>query len=633
MAAILKHGKNLIHAAIPAPILFMNDFWKSRSIADRYEFVEALGKGGIGTVVLARDKTLDKLVAIKILNSNLSNEESIRFQQEGILSGRLKHENIVSVLDFGITDTNVPYLIMEHLQGTSLADIVTRDGAFATLFAVQICQQICRGMISSHKQGVVHRDLKPANVIMARLEDDSLSAKIIDFGLARIADQNSRLTSTGTAIGSPLFMSPEQGQGQAGDERSDIYSMGCLMYQLLTATTPFAGDSAMLTVMMHQSAKPDTLSTRAKREFPPLLEEIVARCLRKTPEERYQSFSELLGDLEKLEAEMLHAEREEALAARERSGLQRVLSTVTDFSTPFAASVSGNYIRSRTLLILALLIAAGFGIYLFLPALINTTFEDEVPRKEAAVVEFEDTLNTFSTLKPQIVHGRVILESGKQAVDQDLAQLGKIRRFDLLDLTGSSCDGTGLGALSNTTIIKLKMDSCPVNAEGMYEIGRVKGLESLELKDCDELQDNYFARLAGNKTLKELSFSGVSLTENAFEYLAELPELQRLGLDEYHVTQKGMAMILTIPRLDSLTFEECEIDAGAFAQLQNFRTRQFVNIGFWDMPVTPPMVAHLKRVSTKQITLRKLEVSPSVLAQIRKDARYQYQDVKVVIRP
>jgi len=310
----------------------MEEFWKSKVIASRYEFVEELGKGGIGTVILAMDKTLDKYVAIKILNANLSDEESIRFQQEGILSGRLRHENIVSVLDFGVTETNIPYLIMERLEGSSLARMLLDDGALEPLFAVQIFQQISRGMHSSHNHGVIHRDLKPANVIMVPNDDHSVSARIVDFGLARLTDRDARLTAAGSAIGSPFYMSPEQGQGLAGDERSDIYSMGCLMFEVLTGSTPFIGDTAVYTLMMHQSVQPERLSKRLQHEFPQLLEEIVATCLNKLPEDRYQSFGELLDDLEKMEAEIIRLDREQFLESRSRSGIQKALGSVTDFS-------------------------------------------------------------------------------------------------------------------------------------------------------------------------------------------------------------------------------------------------------------------------------------------------------------
>ncbi len=600
----------------------MDAFWKSK-VAERYEYIEELGKGGIGTVILARDKTLDKNVAIKILNANLSNEESVRFQREAVLSGRLKHENIVSVLDFGITDTNVPYLIMEHLRGSSLADMLTEGGAFEVLFAVQIFQQICRGMKSSHNQDVVHRDLKPANIIMERNDDDTLSAKIVDFGLARLTDKNLRLTTTGTAIGSPLYMSPEQAQGQPGDERSDIYSMGCLMYKVLTDSTPFTGETPVQTLMMHQSAKPDPLSARTEASIPPKLEEIVAKCLKKLPRDRYQSFSSLLHDLEKLESEMIRLEREAAYeAAASRSGIQRALSSVTDFSTPLT-TMSKKKISTVGIVIVAVLVPIAFLVYLLLPQFTEKT-EDRLPESE-----FQDNLKSFREMKAvKEKDGRITCKAYGENTDVDLKQIQKEHRLDRLDLSSSSCVGTGLSALRKSIIIDLNMDSSPVNDDGMKEIGRVKGLTSLSVRDCYEIEDASLAHLARCQSLETLSFSGKGLTENCFKYLEKYPSLIWLRIDKFRVTQAEIAEILKIPTLQSIVFEECELEASALKQLQSSK-KSFQSVGLEDTKLTTQMVAQLKSVPTRYITLDDVEMTKSVLLQIVNDRQFRWTDTKV----
>jgi len=612
----------------------MDEFWKSQVIADRYEFVEELGRGGIGTVVLALDKTLDKHVAIKILNANLSSEESIRFQQEGILAGRLNHENIVAVLDFGVTDTNIPYLIMEHLQGFSLASMVTADGALETLFAVRIFQQICRGMRSSHNAGVVHRDLKPTNVFMVQIDDETLFAKIVDFGLARLLDENARLTAPGTAIGSPFYMSPEQGQGLPGDERSDIYSMGCLMYNVLTGHTPFEGDTAMLTIMMHQQAKPDKLSTKTGKTFPSMLEQIVAKCLNKNPDERYQGFNDLLTDLEKLEAEIVRLEREEALESVSRSGLQRALSSVTDFATPLAAA-SRKKISIPLLIALSVGVAAAFGIYAMMPQLVALfgDSEEELELKEKAktpeVVEYADNLDTFTKLEVKEKGGLLFCKGYGENSDPDLVQLKNAKHIEELNLSGSSCNGTGLSALHDTTIKELNLDNTPLNDEGMAEVGKVKGLTTLLIKDCDELKASSLAYLAGNKTVKNFSLSeSEGLKEDVLKDLLTLPELESVGLDEFHLTKNGISEVLKNPKLHSIMFEECELGSGVLDTLAAHK-KPFVRIGFADTKLTPQMVSSLKHVRAKHLTLHDVEMTGAVFAQIFKDPRYAWSEIGV----
>ncbi|MBX3072855.1 serine/threonine protein kinase [Candidatus Obscuribacterales bacterium] len=602
----------------------MDEFWKSNLVAERYEYVEELGKGGIGTVVLARDKVLDKLVAIKILNANLSAEESIRFQQEGILSGKLKHDNIVAVLDFGVTETNVPYLIMEHLQGFTLAHMVTTDGALEPLFAVRIFQQIARGMRNSHNTGVVHRDLKPANVFMVVNEDETLSAKIVDFGLARLLSQDARLTATGTAIGSPLYMSPEQGQGMAGDERSDIYSMGCLMYQVLTGRVPFEGDSPMLTIAMHISATPESLGEKTGKRYAPLLEQTVARCLKKKADERYQSFEELLKDLERIEAELIRLEREEALEAVSRSGVQRALSSVTDFATPLAAASKRN-LALMLVAVTALVGATVLGFYLLLPQ-----FNKPAPPEEKTeLIRFADSLETFSKIKVDEENGETQAKGYGENTDTDLKQLARYRRLDKLSLNGSSCVGTGLSFLAGTTIIELNLDSTPLSDDGMREVNRVKGLQKLLVKDCDELHDSSFALLSGNKTLKHISLSASrNLTERVFRYLQTYPMLESIGLDEFHVTRDGIADLLKVSKLNTIVFEECNLDKGVLEALARHKT-PLERVGLADMIVTPNTVSELKHVNTRYITLHDVKMTGALHSQILKDHRYVWSDTEV----
>lgn len=606
----------------------MNDFWKSKVIKERFEFIEELGKGGIGTVILARDRTLDKEVAIKILNANLSDEESIRFQQEGILSGRLRHENIVAVLDFGVTDTNIPYLIMERLTGVSLAHMLREEGALDTMFSIQVFQQICRGMRSSHNQGVVHRDLKPANVIMVPNEDQSFSAKIVDFGLARLSERDERLTAPGSAIGSPLYMSPEQGQGLPGDERSDIYSMGCLMYEVLTGSVPFSGDTAVMTLMMHQSVTPEKLQVRAQQPFPPKLEHIVANCLKKLPEERYQSFNDLLEDLEHLEAEIIHDERQQFYESRSRSGIQKALGSVTDYGMPLAGNLSNNETVLRTMIALstcAILVCTA----LLLTPILNKNLKDVVPSQEP-VAAFGDTLDTFVTMKEHNNNGKITIEGFQSNNDKDLQKLRQYQHIESLEIGGSACEGYGLKFLKGTTTISnIDMHGDYPTAVGLAAVADVDGLKGLSLNDCDEMQDSNLAILAQSETLEQLSFGGELLTEGSFKYLKTYPALQSVSLDEFKVTTAGMSELLKIPKLQSLNFNECKLGPGVLEQLSKIEKPLFNFELSSDYEITNAIVTQLEKAKTRNITLRDVTTTGSTFARFRNDKRYLWTELKV----
>src|SRR5579885_2724090 len=229
------------------------DFWSAKSIANRYEFIKELGSGATGTVNLALDKTLDKQVAIKILKVNWTANQYVRFQQEARLSGKLKHSNIATVMDFGVTDGGQPYLIMEYVDGGSLASLIAEERTLPLSALLKLFIDICRGMEHSHGQGILHRDLKPENVIVETDENGALHAKIVDFGLAKMQDTDASITRTGAFLGSPLYAAPEQSQGTF-DNRSDIYSMGCLMYHVIKGRPPFSGDTSLETSILHKTA-------------------------------------------------------------------------------------------------------------------------------------------------------------------------------------------------------------------------------------------------------------------------------------------------------------------------------------------------------------------------------------------
>jgi serine/threonine protein kinase len=604
----------------------MSDFWKAKAIAERYEFVEELGRGGIGTVVLAQDRILNKLVAIKILNNNLTNEESIRFQQEGILSGRLKHENIVSVLDFGVTDTNTPYLVMERLEGVSLAKMLAEDGALDVPFAVQIFKQICRGMQSSHSAGVVHRDLKPANVIMVPLDDGSFSARIVDFGLARMVDQNQRLTSTGSAIGSPLYMSPEQGQGQAGDERSDIYSMGCLMFEVLTGTVPFQGDTAMHTLMMHQSQQPDRLSSRSLDRFPEMLESIIAKALKKTPNERQQSFAELLTDLKSLEEEMARLEREEILESRSRSGIQKALGSVSTIDAAPASGYFKNKFGVTHFALLAFGVTFAFGVVLLIPQ-IKDILEDHF--EEPTAPQFKDTIDMFSTLNITVNGSVVSAKANPPTTDRDFKQLSRYPRLESLDISETSmCDGTGLKYLKDTTIENLDIGSTHITNEGLKEVAEIKGIKKLRMNDCEDIDDQGVRQLLQLKELDDLFIGGENLTEGFFKYLKSFPSLQAFGLDEFKVTTGGVKEILEIPKLRTLLFSECLLDDGVIPAIAHSEKR-LSGLVFLKIELTEKMVDQLAKVEIRHISLKKVKTSEHVFERIKNNPRYFWSDLKV----
>jgi serine/threonine protein kinase len=269
--------------------------------ADQYEIISVLGTGGMSVVYKARHRLMDRIVAIKLLHDDSDKVAMERFKHEAKASSSLKHQNIISIYDFGIVGSQA-YLVMDCLDGKNLSEVLDEVGHIALDRAVHIFRQTCMGLEHAHKNGILHRDLKPSNLVLIKGEDGSELVKIVDFGIAKLlpnADkEQTRLTQTGDIFGSPLYMSPEQCQAKPLDNRSDIYSLGCLMYESLAGVAPLRGDTAYDTMTMHVSQTPRSFSEVVPElNINKSMEALIFRCLEKLPEDRYQSITEVLQDL------------------------------------------------------------------------------------------------------------------------------------------------------------------------------------------------------------------------------------------------------------------------------------------------------------------------------------------------
>jgi serine/threonine-protein kinase len=286
----------------------------------RYHVLDYLGRGGMGLVVKARNPDIDKLVAIKVLNSSLLIDSTSleRFKIEARAGSRLSHPNLVSIFDFGVTDDGNPYMVMEYIQGKSLEDILRSEGIIPIDVFLEIFEQVVKALQYIHKNGVVHRDIKTSNIMLQNIEGD-LYAKLVDFGIAKVlADGENnpqKLTKTGSVFGSPPYMSPEQCRGLTVDARSDIYSLGCVMYECIRGVPPIVGDNALQTIFMHVSSAPAPLeelesSDNAKRATARL----ILKCLEKDPGKRFASCTDLLTELSTIkkqyESKQFHHEHE-----------------------------------------------------------------------------------------------------------------------------------------------------------------------------------------------------------------------------------------------------------------------------------------------------------------------------------
>lgn len=271
------------------------DKYLGKRLDGRYEIQEIIGVGGMAVVYKAYDNVEDRIVAIKILKDEyVSNEEFIRrFKNESKAIAVLSHPNIVKVYDVSFGDI-IQYIVMEYIDGITLKEFIERQGSLKWKDAVYFTVQILKGLQHAHDKGIVHRDVKPQNIMV--LSDGTI--KVADFGIARFA-RNEQKTITDKAIGSVHYISPEQARGEKTDEKADIYSVGVMLYEMLTGRLPFEAESAVSVAIMQLQRDPE-LPTAINPSIPLGLEQITMHAMQKNPERRYQSASEMLCDLEQL---------------------------------------------------------------------------------------------------------------------------------------------------------------------------------------------------------------------------------------------------------------------------------------------------------------------------------------------
>lgn len=255
-----------------------------RTLGDRYDIESPLGHGGMATVFRGSDRVLGRPVAIKVLAERYAGDEKFvtRFKREARAAAGLNHTNIVSVFDTGDTDGR-HYIVMEMVEGETLADLLKREGPLSPDRAARISGTIARALEAAHEKGLIHRDVKPGNVMLTRDGD----VKVMDFGIARAATDDT-LTQTGMVLGTASYLSPEQSRGEPVDHRSDIYSLGCVMYEMLTGRPPFAGDTQVGVAYKHVHERPEPPSA-VNPAVPAEVEAVVMRALEKDPAARHPS--------------------------------------------------------------------------------------------------------------------------------------------------------------------------------------------------------------------------------------------------------------------------------------------------------------------------------------------------------
>ncbi|MBM4374100.1 MAG: serine/threonine protein kinase [Deltaproteobacteria bacterium] len=400
-------------------------------LADRYVLGRVLGEGGMGKVYRAHHKVIEKKVAVKVLHAELAKDKEAvgRFLREARAASSIGNPHIVDILDFGEAPDGATYFVMEYLNGQSLGDVLADLTRISSRTTVELALQLCDGLAAAHAEGIVHRDLKPDNVVLVKPKGTWAGqghfVKILDFGIAKVTGvkgNTSKLTMAGAVFGTPHYMSPEQASGDAVDQRTDIYSLGVMLFEMLSGDVPFRAENFMGILTQHIYKAPPSLRDQAGEgePCPAALEAIILKCMAKRPEARYQSMEELAADL------LLFKETGETRAASSPMSLpDPVASVPSQLSPPSSGEVprQGRGLAVALSVIVALTLgAAAIGFALLRePAKPAKTEATAAPvtataaPNERAVLLYSDVSDAYAVVdgKPTKLPDTVMVPSGR----------------------------------------------------------------------------------------------------------------------------------------------------------------------------------------------------------------------------
>lgn len=502
----------------------------------------------MGAVYKYRNPAIDKFVAIKMLSvARFSDSAHLRFLKEGQAASRLRHPNLLTVHDLGLTEENEPYMVMDYFEGSTLSDLIKQGVQLTNEQIKQIFEQCCDGMYYAHENSVLHRDLKPSNVMVNGLKSTDIRAVIFDFGISKLLDDpGSGMTRAGEVFGSPMYMSPEQCDGGALDARSDIYSLGCTFYEVLTGTPPFMGDSLLAIFNAHRTQKPLPLKEASLgRDYPPEFNAVVSKMLEKDPKDRPQSMAAVKQILLGLDSKSVQS------------------------ATPAKKSWA-------PYLVLATLLGGIIG---------TTCYVLTRPDTPQRVTEpaFPDFRVPLSQTKKNVVdhqtdatffHSQISNQSsevhgdGIGITDQDLKMLAEDPQVRSLTIEDTAITDAGFATIAKIKeLVRLDADRTKITKTGVKSISSMPNLVYLGLSE-NNIGDDSLPYIAKLTKLRELTLRGTKITDAGLRKLAPLKNLQMLQLNRTVISDAGVKYI-------------CE----TFPDLRELHIRQNINVTEKCLPI------------------------------------------------
>jgi serine/threonine protein kinase len=517
-----------------------------------------VGQGAMGSVYKVEQVFLRKIFALKTLNTIAASDLVIRrFQKEARAASRLEHPNLVRAVDFGIIEGSQPFFVMEFVQGISLDRYLKQRSRLSIEEMRAIFIPICRGMSYAHHEGVVHRDIKPSNIVLVPTDlEGQYIPKVVDFGIAKLdvigEGDEQTLTATGEVFGTPLYMSPEQCAGDVIDKRSDIYALGCVLFEAMTGAPPFRGRNALETMMLHRTTEPISLKEASLgMVFSPGLENVVAQMLAKDPSLRYRDCLDVASDLESLGAKSTGGK----LKARTVPGdVYSKLNAIGNLNLTISGKF-GSILLLAWLLISVLLVFA-----------LNSGHEPvQLANKDSS--------------KPAENQGDVLFNDLDKTPDLQLAFF--IERHPFIEQMPPLTDWYGTDS-------------------GLSALEGAKSLKFLRLKECHHITDDGLKYLV-HLPLQRLDLDEMNITDKGMASVSQIRTLQYLNLRQTDVGDKGCLLLAQLPELRMLLLSETIVTGTCLPAIAKMPELKELHLDF-DLPVRN----HLSALANSKISILSL---------------------------
>lgn len=541
---------------------------------ERYKPLAELGRGASGTVYLCRDRLLGTKVAVKVLTV-LTSEKLVSFQNEARATSRLSHKNIVKILDFGATESGYPYMVMERFVGESLEKFLEERGTLSPFLAIMIFTEVADGLEYAHERGVFHRDIKPSNLLLNFDEKGYPSVLIIDFGVAQLQAglQEPTIIQGRTMVGSPKYMSPDQANNLTYDQRSEIYSVGCVLFEALAGRAPFDGETPLEIIGKHANELPPKLSEIVgENVFPKILEVTVERTLAKDPNERVQSMADLKKELSR--AQQQDTRTGLFTQADRGAPLKRVLQVASSIALVVLVLLGINtwqmQVPHKTKK--ETKITKGFRSDKKDPRRGSMDVASYQPNSEHWNIDegiwVGDTFikdSDLETLRGKNVEQLLLRDSS--VTNKGVSALGDMKLpLVLLDLTNSKVDdGVAPYMVKFTSLTHLYLSRTKISDKGIDAMKGMPGLTRLELDDCP-ITDHAVDVIANRwPNIGNIDISSTKVTTKSFERITKLKNLHHLMVANLRLSNRDMDLITSLP-LRTADFTESD-----FGSLENMK--------------------------------------------------------------